>query len=199
MPVKIEDIQKLRQQTGAGMMTAKAALEAADGDIERAIEELRKSGQIQAAKKSSRVAAAGLIESYVHSGRIGVLVEVNCETDFVARTDDFKTFAHDVAMHIAAMAPQYVRPEDVPTEVINKEKTIYAEAAGSGKPAEVVEKIVAGKLEKFYSEVALMKQPFMKDSEQTVENLVTDLIAKLGENIVIGRFVRYEVGEDDGR
>ena len=199
MPVKIEDIQKLRQQTGAGMMTAKAALEAADGDIEKATLELRKSGQIQAAKKSSRVVANGLIESYVHGGRIGVLVEVNCETDFVARTDDFKTFAHDVAMHIAALSPQYVRPEDIPTDIIETEKTIYTEAAGADKPADVTQKIVAGKLEKFYSEVTLLKQPFVKNSEQTVETVMTDLVAKLGENIVIGRFVRYEVGEDDGR
>lgn len=199
MPVKVEDIQKLRQMTGAGMMTAKAALEAADGNIEAAIEQLRKSGQVKAASKSGRSTANGLIESYVHSGRIGVLAEINCETDFVARTEDFKGFAHDLAMHIAAMAPEYLRPEEVPTKVIESEKGIYAEAAGDGKPAEVVDKIVAGKLDKFYAEKCLLKQPFLKDAEQTIETVLTDLIAKLGENIVISRFIRYELGETSGQ
>ncbi len=145
------------------------------------------------------MAGQGLIESYVHGGRIGVLVELNCETDFVARTEDFKAFAHDLAMHVAAMAPEYLRPEDVPAEVIDTEKSIYAEASAGGKSAEVAEKIVAGQLEKFYSDRCLTKQPFLKDSEQTVEAVLAGLIAKLGENIVIARFVRYEVGQRDGR
>lgn len=193
MPVSVEDIQKLRQMTGAGMMDAKVALEAADGDVEKAIENLRKAGQASAAKRGDREAKAGVIESYTHSGRIGVLVEVNCETDFVARTDDFKNFAHDVAMQVAATAPEYILPSEVPKHVITKEREIYA-ADAKGKSADVAEKIASGKLEKFYAEVCLIKQPFIKDDKQTIEELLTTLIAKLGENVVIRRISRFELG-----
>lgn len=193
MPISPQNVKKLRDMTGAGMMDAKAALEAAAGDLEKAIEHLRKAGQASAAKRGDREAKAGIIESYTHSGRIGVLVEVNCETDFVARTEDFKSFAHDVAMQVAATAPDYIKPEDVPAEVIDREKAVYG-ADTKGKPAEVADKIVAGKLDKFYSEVCLVKQPFIKDDKTTIEQLLIDLIAKLGENIVIRRISRFELG-----
>ena len=189
----IEAIKKLRQQTGAGMMDAKKALEAAGGDVEQAVSALRKAGVAKAAKKAERVASQGLVEAYVHGGRIGVVVEVNCETDFVARTDDFKRFVRDIAMQIAAASPEYVRPEDVPRELIEKETEIYR-ADLQGKPAEVADKIVGGKLDKFYAEVCLMKQPFIKDPSLTVEQLTTDMIAKLGENIVVRRMSRLELG-----
>ncbi|HSX14362.1 MAG TPA: translation elongation factor Ts [Candidatus Saccharimonadales bacterium] len=194
MPLNTTDVKKLRDQTGAGMMAAKEALEAAGGDMEKAIEHLRKAGQASAAKRVDRTASAGLIESYTHAGRIGVLVEVNCETDFVARTDDFKAFVHDIAMQVAATAPDYVRPEDVPAEVIAKEKDIYTAEAGSGKPKDVLDKIISGKLDKFYASTCLTKQPFIKAPDMTIEALQTDLIAKLGENVVIKRFARYELG-----
>jgi elongation factor Ts len=189
----IEDIKKLRTMTGAGMMDAKNALEEAGDDLEKAIDVLRKKGVAQAAKKADREARNGVIEAYVHSGRIGVLVEVNCETDFVARTDDFKTFAHDVAMHIAAAAPEYVAPADVPESVVEKEKEIYAGEV-QGKPAEIMEKIVSGKLEKYYESVCLLRQPFVKDPDKSIQDLTTELVAKLGENIVIRRFERLELG-----
>jgi len=193
VPVNTSDIKKLRDMTGAGMMTAKSALEAADGDIDKAVEHLRKAGQASAAKRGDREARAGLIESYTHAGRIGVLVEVNCETDFVARTEDFKTFAHDVAMQVAATGPDYIKPEDVPEDIVAKEREIYASEA-KGKPAEVVEKIVAGKLDKFYAENCLVKHPFIKDPDTNLEALQTALIAKLGENVVIRRISRFELG-----
>ncbi len=193
MPVSIEDIKKLRDMTGAGMMTAKKALEDADGDIDKAMENLRKAGMASAAKKADREAREGTIASYVHGGKIGVLVEVNCETDFVARTDDFQAFAKDIAMQVAASNPLYARPEDVPAEVVEKEKEIYA-AEVEGKPAEIIGKIVDGKLDKYYSEVCLVKQAFVKDPDKTVEDLTAELVGKLGENIVIRRFSRVELG-----
>lgn len=193
MPVNIDDIKKLRDMTGAGMMAAKGALEATDGDLDKAVEHLRKAGQASAAKRGDREARAGLIESYTHAGRIGVLAEVNCETDFVARTEDFKTFAHDVAMQVAATGPDYIKPDDVPEEIVAKEREIYADEA-KGKPAEVVEKIVSGKLDKFYAENCLVKQPFIKDPDTTLEALQMALIAKLGENVVIRRISRFELG-----
>lgn len=193
MPVSIEEIKKLRDMTGAGMMNAKGALEQSNGDMDAAIAILRKAGQATAAKRGEREAKNGLVESYLHSGRIGVLVEVNCETDFVARTEDFKTFAHDVAMQIAATNPEYVRPEDVPEDVTRKEREIYASEA-EGKPAEVAEKIISGKLDKFYEGVCLIKQPSIKDDKQTIEQLTTDLVAKIGENVVIRRMARFELG-----
>ncbi|HVQ45077.1 MAG TPA: translation elongation factor Ts [Candidatus Saccharimonadia bacterium] len=193
MAVSVEDIKKLRDQTGAGMMKAKEALEAAGGDFDAAVKYLREKGEASAAKKSDREARAGVIEGYVHGGRIGVLVEVNCETDFVARTDDFKIFVRDVAMHIAAAAPEYLNPEAVPAEVVESEKAIYRKEV-EGKPAEIIEKIVDGKLAKYYEQVCLINQPFVKDPDVTVGKLTTDLIAKLGENIVIRRYTRMELG-----
>ena len=193
MPVSIEDIKKLRQMTGAGMMDAKKALEEADGDIDKAVENLRKAGMASAAKRAGREAREGVVASYVHGGKIGVLVEVNCETDFVARTDDFKDFARDVAMQVAATSPEYTTPDDVPAEVVEKEKEIYR-AEVAGKPAEVVDKIIDGKLQKYFAEVCLVKQPFVKDPDKTIEDLMAELVGKLGENIVIRRFSRIELG-----
>lgn len=193
--MNIEDIKKLREATGAGMMDAKSALEEAQGDYEKAVTVLRKKGLAKAAKKAERTAGVGIIESYVHGGKIGVLVEVNCETDFVARTDDFKQFCKDVALHVAASNPSYVSPEDIPEDDLNKEKdVIKEEVAASGKPAEHAEKIIEGKLSKWYEEVCLLNQPFVKDPNQTIEQLRQALVAKLGENIVISRFARLEVG-----
>jgi elongation factor Ts len=189
----IEDIKNLREKTGAGMMKAKEALEASGGDYDKAVQWLREKGEASAAKKADREARAGLIEGYVHSGRIGVLVEVNCETDFVARTEDFKEFARDIAMHVAAANPEYLRPEDVPAEVVEKEREIYRKEV-EGKPAEIIEKIVGGKLAKYYEQVCLLNQPFVKDPDVTVGKLTTNLVAKLGENIVVRRFERMELG-----
>ncbi|GAC1372339.1 MAG: translation elongation factor Ts [Candidatus Saccharimonadales bacterium] len=193
MAIAIEDIKKLRDQTGAGMMKAKEALEASDGNFDAAVKYLREKGEASAAKKSDREARAGLIEGYVHSGRIGVLVEVNCETDFVARTDDFKAFVRDIAMHIAAANPEYLNTEAVPADVVETEKAIYRKEV-KGKPAEILEKIVDGKLAKYYEQVCLVNQPFVKDPDVTIGKLTTDLVAKLGENIVIRRYERMELG-----
>jgi elongation factor Ts len=192
--MNVEDIKKLREMTGAGMMKAKEALEASDGDMDKAVQYLRERGEASAAKRAEREARNGLIEAYVHGARIGVLVEVNCETDFVARTDDFKNFTRDVAMHIAALNPEYLSPEAVPAEVVAKEREIYANEV-AGKPAEIIEKIVDGKLAKYYAGVCLLNQPFIKDDSKTVGALLTELIAKLGENIVVRRYVRYELGQ----
>lgn len=193
--MNIEDIKKLRETTGAGMMDAKAALEEAGGDFDKAIAVLRKKGLAKAAKKADRTTAVGVIESYVHSSKIGVLVEVNCETDFVARTDDFKAFTKDLAMHITASNPAYLNPQEIPEDELNAEKdAIKDEVLASGKPAEVVDKIIEGKLGKWYQEVCLSDQPFIKDPDQTIEQLRQALVGKLGENIVIARFVRFEVG-----
>jgi elongation factor Ts len=194
MAISVEDIKKLREQTGAGMMKAKEALTATDGDYEKAVQWLREKGEATAAKKADREARAGLIESYVHSGRIGVLVEVNCETDFVARTEDFKTFCRDIAMHVAAANPEYLNREAVPADVVEREKAIYRKEV-EGKPAEIIEKIVDGKLNKYYEQVCLVDQPFVKDPDVTVGKLTTNLVAKLGENIVIRRFDRMELGQ----
>jgi elongation factor Ts len=193
MAISVEDIKKLRDQTGAGMMKAKEALVESSGDFDKAVKYLREKGEASAAKKSDREAREGVIESYVHSGRIGVLVEVNSETDFVARTEDFKTFVRDVAMHIAASNPEYLNPEAVPANVVESEKAIYRKEV-EGKPAEIIEKIVDGKLNKFYEQVCLVNQPFIKDPDITIGKLTTDLIAKLGENIVIRRYERMELG-----
>jgi len=196
MAVSTDDIKKLREQTGAGMMAAKKALEEAGGDFAKAQEVLRLAGAASAAKKSDRVAAEGVIEGYVHDGRIGVLVEINCETDFVARTEDFKQFAKDVAMQVAATAPEYIRPEDVPADVVDKERELIGkELEQAGKPAEMIEKITAGKLAKFYEQICLIKQPFIKDQDKTIEQLTAELVGKLGENIVIGKVSRLALGE----
>lgn len=192
MSITPADIKKLRDETGVGMMDAKKALEEAGGDREKAIEVLRKKGQAKAAKRADRTADAGLVEAYVHMRRVGAMVVVNCETDFVARTDDFKDFAHDVAMHVAAAAPQYLKPEDVPSDVVDKEKEIYADDI-KGKPPEIAEKILNGKLDKFYEQSCLLNQPFIKDNDKTIADYQTELIAKLGENIVIADFKRMEL------
>lgn len=194
MAVSIEDIKKLRDTTGAGMMKAKEALEHSSGDMDGAIKYLREKGDATAAKKADRDARAGLIESYVHSGRIGVLVEINCETDFVARTEDFKEFARDVAMHVAAANPEYLNAAAVPAEIVASEREIYAKEA-AGKPAEILDKIVDGKLAKYFQSICLVDQPFIKDPDKSIDKLTNELIAKLGENIVIRRFSRIELGQ----
>jgi elongation factor Ts len=193
MAIAASDIKKLRDETGAGMMKAKEALEASDGDFAKATIWLREKGEATAAKKAGRDARAGLIDSYVHSGRIGVLVEINCETDFVARTEDFTTFARDIAMHVAAANPEYLNREEVPAEIVEREKAIYRKEV-EGKPAEIMEKIVEGKLNKFYEQFCLVDQPFVKDPDLTVARLTSNLVAKLGENIVIRRYTRMELG-----
>jgi len=195
--ISADQVKQLRYQTGVGMMDAKKALEEAEGDLNKAVEILRKSGQARAAKKAGRAAQDGLVHSYIHGeGRIGVLVEVNSETDFVAKNEDFKMLVHDIALHVAASAPQYISREEVPEEVISKEKEIYLETAKTeGKPTEVVEKIVAGKLEKFYQETCLLEQPFVRDRDKTVKDLINEKVAVLGENIQVKRFVRYVLGE----
>lgn len=190
-------VKELRERTGAGMMDCKKALEATNGDIEKAIDELRTKGLAKAAKKAGRVASEGLVVSYIHGGgRIGVLVEVNCETDFVAKTDDFKQLAYDIAMQIAASNPEFLNRESVPEEVINHEKEVLrAQALEEGKPEKIVDKMVEGRIEKFYKENCLMEQEFIKDPDKTVQELIHEHIAKIGENITVRRFVRYEVGE----
>lgn len=184
-------IVKLREQTGAGMMDCKNALEEADGDIEKATDILRKKGALKAAKKGERTTGEGLVHAYIHStGKTGSLVQLLCETDFVARTDEFQQLAHDIAMQITAMNPLYLSSEDVPTDVIKKEKEFYLEEVAS-KPGDVQEKIIEGKLAKFYSEVCLLKQPFFKDEDITIEELIQQKIAKVGENIKVERFARF--------
>jgi elongation factor Ts len=190
-------VKELRERTGAGMMDCKRALEATQGDIEKAIDELRTKGLAKAAKKASRVASEGTITSYIHGGgRIGVLVEVNCETDFVAKTDEFKQLAYNIAMQIAASNPQYVRREDVPEAVQEHEKEVLrAQALEEGKPEKVVAKMVEGRLEKFFQENCLLEQPYIKDPDKTVQEMILEMVAKIGENINVRRFARYEVGE----
>ena len=189
-------VKELRERTGAGMLDCKKALEATNGDIEKAIDLLREKGLSQAAKKSSRIAAEGLIDAYIHGGRIGVLIEVNSETDFVAKTDEFKQFVRDMAMQVAAANPKYIKKEDVPEEEVNKEKEILMQqAVNEGKPEHIAEKIVEGRLEKFFEQICLLEQPFIKEPSVKVKDLLNEKIAKIGENLVIRRFVRYEVGE----
>jgi elongation factor Ts len=189
-------VKDLREATGAGVLDCKQALQAHDGDFEKAIEYLREKGLAAAAKRSSREAKEGLIGSYIHAGsRVGALIEVNCETDFVALTADFQELAHDLAMQVVAAKPSYLKLEDVPASVLEKEKAIYrAQMQDSGKPEHVVERIVEGKLQKFYEENCLFQQPFIKDSSITVSELVQQKNALLGENVVVRRFVRYEIG-----
>lgn len=190
-------VKELRERTGAGMMNCKKALSATDGDLEKAIDFLREKGLAAAAKKAGRVAAEGLVEAYIHGGgRIGVLVEVNCETDFVAKTDAFKELVKDIAMHIAATNPSYLKREEVPTAELEHEQAVLAEQArNEGKPEKIIEKMVAGRIEKYYKEVCLMEQPFVKDPDKTISDLITESIAKIGENISIRRFTRYQLGE----
>jgi elongation factor Ts len=197
MEISAEMVKDLRQRTGAGIIDCKAALHEAKGDVEGAIEYLRRKGLATAAKKAGRIATDGLVSSYIHAGgKMGVLVEVNCETDFVARTEDFQGFVKNIAMHVAAANPQYIRREDVPAEVIEKEKRIYRDQArDSGKPEKVIDKIVEGKLERFFSEACLLEQTFIRDSDLTVREVLEATIAKVGENISIRRFARFQLGE----
>lgn len=197
MAVSASAVKELREKTGAGMMDCKKALEEANGDMERASELLREKGLAAAAKKAGRIASEGLVEAYIHAnGRIGVLVEINCETDFVAKTDEFKNFVKDVAMQIAAANPSYVRREEVPNEEIEKEREVLKnQALNEGKPANIVEKMVEGRISKFYQEICLLEQSFIKDPDKTVEQLLNEKIAKIGENISIRRFARFELGE----
>ncbi len=197
MAISAQQVKSLREATGAGMMECKVALEEAGGDFEKATVVLRKKGLAAAAQKAGRVASEGVVISYLHpGGRIGVLVELNSETDFVAKTPEFQELAKDIAMHIAAMDPKYVRREDVPATVIDQEKEIYREKAlNSGKPAFVIDKIVEGQLNKFYSEICAYDQPFIKDDKINVGQLITEKIAKIKENISLRRFARFKVGE----
>ena len=188
-------VKELRAKSGAGMMDCKNALVAAGGDLEKAMDELRKQGLATAQKKSSRVTKEGAVDAYIHAGgRIAVLVEVACETDFVARGDQFKAFTHDLAMQVAAANPLYVRRDDAPAAVVEREKAVYADQA-KGKPDNVVEKIVAGKLEKWYADVCLLEQAFIKDPDKTIEQLRTELVGVIGENVEVRRFVRFQLGE----
>lgn len=197
MSVTANDVKVLRERTGAGMMDCKKALTEANGDMEKAIEILREKGLSAAAKKAGRIAAEGVVESYIHmGGKIGVLVEVNCETDFVAKTDEFRNFVKDIAMHIAAARPQYVRREEVPSDEVEKEKEILrAQTLNEGKPEHIVDKIVEGRIGKFYKDVCLLEQDFVKNPDQTITDLVNEKISKIGENISVRRFVRFEMGE----
>jgi elongation factor Ts len=196
MAIPAERVKELREKTGAGMMDCKKALSEVGGDIERAIDYLRQKGLSDAAKRTGRTASEGVIASYIHpGGKIGVLVEVNCESDFVARTEEFQTLVKDLGMHVAASNPLYLRREDVPEDVITREQNIYeAQAKEGGKPEKIVERIVQGKLEKFFQEICLLEQPFVKDPDLSVHQLVSSVVAKLGENIVVRRFQRYQLG-----
>ena len=197
MDISTEMVKELRERTGAGILDCKKTLQETQGNMERAIEMLRERGLARAAKKAGREAKEGMVESYTHAGgRIGVMVEVNCETDFVARTPDFKALAHDLALQIAAANPRYLRTEDVPADVLEAERNIYrAQLAEEKKPANVIDRIVEGKLQKFYEETCLLNQPFIRDDKVKVQALVQQAIAKLGENIQVRRFVRYELGD----
>jgi elongation factor Ts len=197
MEVTAQMVKQLRERTGAPMMDCKAALGESQCDVEKAIDVLRKKGLSQAAKKSGRVTAEGAVGSYIHAGgKIGVLVEVNCETDFVARTEGFQELLRDIAMHIAAADPKFIGREEVTPEVLERERAIFRDQAlASGKPANIVDKIVDGKLEKYYSEYVLLEQPFVKDPDKTISQLVAEKVGKIGENIKVRRFARFKLGE----
>jgi len=192
-----ETVKKLREKTGAGIMDCKEALSICDGDMDKAVDHLRKKGLATAAKRAGRVMAEGIIQPYIHmGGKLGVLVEINCETDFVAKNDDFKDFAKNVAMHIAATNPVGIRREDVQQELIQREMEIYrAQAREMGKPEKMIEKIAEGKLEKFFKDSCLMSQAYVRDPNITIADLLNNMIAKIGENITIKRFVRFQIGE----
>lgn len=195
MAITVDMVKELRERTGAGVLDCRNALEEVDGDFEEAKKLLKNKGLAVAAKKAEREANDGLVEAYIHAGgKLGVLVELNCETDFVARTEDFRELAHDVAMQVAGANPKYVAPEDIPEDVLEQERQRQREEIGDGKPEEIVQKIVDGKLGKYYQEVCLLEQPFIKDGEITVRDLMTSKIAKLGENIKVRRFARFEMG-----
>lgn len=197
MAVSASAVKELREKTGAGMLDCKKALDETDGNIEKAIEFLREKGLAAAAKKGGRVATEGVVEAYIHAGgRIGVLVEINCETDFVGKTEQFREFARDIAMQIAASSPRYVRREEVPSEELEKEKEILrAQALNEGKPEKIVDRMVEGRINKYYEEFCLMEQAFIKDPDKTIDTLLKEKISTIGENISIRRFVRYELGE----
>lgn len=197
MAVSASAVKELRERTGAGMLDCKKALDETGGDVDKAIALLREKGLAAAANKAGRIATEGVVESYIHAGgRIGVLVEVNCETDFVAKTDQFREFARDIAMQIAAANPKFVRREEVPSDEIEKEKEILKnQALNEGKPEKIVEKMVEGRISKYYEEYCLLEQNFIKDPDKTINELLNEKISKIGENISIRRFVRYELGE----
>jgi elongation factor Ts len=197
MMITAEMVKQLRERTGAGMMDCKKALTEANGDVEKAIELLREKGLAAAAKKAGRIAAEGIVDAYIHgNGRIGVLVEVNVETDFAAQNEDFKVFVKDIALQIAASKPEYIKREEIPAEVIEKEKEILkAQALNEGKPEKIIEKMVEGRIDKFYKEVCLLEQSWIKDPDKTIKQLLTEMVAKIGENISIRRFARFERGE----
>ena len=197
MAITTEQIKELREATSAGILDCRKALESADGDFDKAVDYLREKGLAKAAKRSDREASEGVLELYSHgNGRVGVMVEVNCETDFVARSEVFRKFAHEIALQIAAAAPAYVRKEDVPAEVLEHEREIArVRALEEGKPAPVIERIVDGRIEKYYDEACLLRQPYIRDETVTIEKMLAQNIGSIGENIVIRRFVRWEVGE----
>ena len=197
MQISVELVKNLRQRTGAGVIDCKTALQEAEGNMEDAIDYLRRKGLATAAKKAGRIATDGLVSSYIHAGgKMGVLVEINCETDFVAKTEDFQTFVKNIAMHIAAANPQYIRREEIPDEVLERERAIYrTQAQEAGKPQKVIDKIIEGKIERFYSEVCLLEQTYVRDSDLTIKELLDAMIAKVGENIAIRRFARFQLGE----
>jgi elongation factor Ts len=197
MAISASDVKELRDRTQAGFGDCKKALEATKGDMDKAVEWLRKKGLSDAGKKAGRIAAEGLVHSYIHAGgKIGVLVEVNCETDFVARGDDFQGFVREIAMHVAAADPRYLKPEDVPASDVEREREIFkAQVIEQGKPEKIADKIVEGKLTKWYSEVCLMQQPWVKEPKMSIEDLRTEIVQKTGENVQIRRFVRYALGE----
>jgi elongation factor Ts len=198
MQITADQVKQLREMTGAGMMECKKALAEASGDVEKAVDLLRKSGIAKADKRAERAASEGLIESYIHPGnRVGVLIEVNCETDFVARTPEFGALVRDLAMQVAAAGAEYVRREEVPADRLQRERDIYrAQLEGQNKPAAILDKIVDGKADKFFSEVCLMEQPYIKDDKRTINDLVTEAASKTGENIVVRRFARFRLGQE---
>jgi len=197
MEISTAQIKELREATGAGVLECRKTLEEAKGDMEKAVALLKEKGLAKAAKKAERATKDGRVEVYVHPGnRVGVLLEVNCESDFVARTEDFKALVHDLALHVAFSNPRYVRPEDIPADALEAQRAAFhAEAAATGKPANILDRIAQGKLDKYFDEVCLLRQPFVKDDKVKVGDLVTNAIAKIGENIVVRRFVRFELGE----
>lgn len=197
MAITAEMVKNLREKTGAGMMDCKAALSEMNGDMDKAVDFLRKKGLASASKKSERATSQGVVSSYIHGGgKIGVLIEVNCETDFVARTEDFQSLVKDLAMHVAAANPQFVKREDVPSDVLDREKEVYrGQLREMKKPEAMMDKIIEGKMDKFYSDICLIEQAFVKDPDVKVQSLLTDKIAKLGENITIKRFARFELGQ----
>jgi elongation factor Ts len=197
LEITVAMVKELRDATSAGVLDCRKALEATDGDFESAVEHLREKGLSEAAERRGREVSNGLVEAYIHHGsQVGVMLELNCETDFVARTEEFEELAHNLALHIAFAAPKYLRRKDVPEEEVENEKSVYRkQALEEDKPEHIVERIVEGRLEKFYEQVCLMEQPFIKDEDQTIEALIKSAIATLGENIVLNRFARYEVGK----